>query len=390
MKTSSIIFKYLPNFRLKIVLSSCFFTLLTLHSSALAIDSNNRISKEQLDYSLTAEQKNKIIQAKLIEEENKNKFPPAILDKMIERADAGTLSEQMKLARYYAKIEAGNDLLKSFHWYQKAAEQGDVTALGMLGLFYLNGMANIQDIDLAIYYFIKAADAGDLDSQLILASFYSSNYKEVKRDYSKAYHYFQLAAKQESAEALLMLGIFHHRGWIGEVSPSQAEYYWLAAAEVQSIDAMRLLGDYHRFAWAGKIDLKKAKIWYRKAVKNSDSIAAYRLAEILKESAVNDIFDAEERLYCLEIAALEATPQILLELSEAYILGLGCEADLRMGINYLADASNMGNHYASFLLSLYHCLENDKENAYKGKNIEEIIDGKFPILRAFFPANKGE
>lgn len=381
MKISSFLIKYPAIFRLKSLLSLCLFSFLSFPLSSFANTDNKMIDKAQLDYSLSDEEQKLAIEARAFAAGNKNKIPRAILIEMTQKAEAGKLSEQINLAHYYAEVKGGDDLLKSLYWYQKAAAQGDANAQGMLGLFYLNGMANIQDIDLALKYFMKAAEAGDLDSQLILAAIYSSNYQDVKQDYPKAYHYFQLAAKQGSVEALLMLGTFHQRGFLGEKSPSQAKSYWLAAAELESIDAIRLLGDYYLFAWAGKKELDKAKFWYRKAVKKHDPIAACRLANLLRQSALFDIFDAEERFYCLEIAVLEAEPQMLYDLSEAYILAWGCERNMKMGINYLSDSSDMGNMYASFLLSLYHFLGSDEIKPLEGQSIEEFREEKFPIFR---------
>lgn len=383
MKTPFFLIKSPLLSRSKSLLSLCLFALLSFPLSSLANNSNKMIDKEQLDYSLSDEERKLAIQEREFTERQKNKIPAALLIEMTEQAEAGKIREQMNLALYYAEVKGGDDLLKSLYWYQKAAAQGDINAKGMLGLFYLNGMANIQDIDLALKYFTEAAEAGDLDSQLILAAIYSSNYQDVKQDYPKAYHYYQLASKQGSVEALLMLGTFHHRAWLGEKSPSKAKAYWLLAAELESIDAIRLLGDYYQFAWGGKKELEKAKFWYRKAVEKNDSIAAFQLANILKESAVFDIFDAEERFYCLEVAVLEVKPQILYELSEAYILGLGCEVNTEMGINYLSDSSDMGNMYASFVLSLYHFLGKDEIKALKGQNAEELFDEKYPIFRYF-------
>ena len=48
----------------------------------------------------------------------------------------------------------------SFHWYKKAANNGNIIAMSNLGYYYKNGNGVEKDINKAIYWYKKAAEQG--------------------------------------------------------------------------------------------------------------------------------------------------------------------------------------------------------------------------------------
>src|SRR5688500_7879300 len=78
---------------------------------------------------------------------------------------------QYKLAPVYYnnKPDAQYYNHKTFYWYQKAAENGDIGAQYNLALSYKNGEGTEKDLEKAFYWYQKAAENGDIDAQYNLA-----------------------------------------------------------------------------------------------------------------------------------------------------------------------------------------------------------------------------
>ena len=93
------------------------------------------------------------------------------LGKAAEKEDANT---QNNIA-YKLDYEGKGILIvpkKSFRWYEKAAEQGDVKALYLLASLYHQGIGTLKSYEKAVYWFEKAAEQGHANSQCNLAIMY--------------------------------------------------------------------------------------------------------------------------------------------------------------------------------------------------------------------------
>lgn len=95
--------------------------------------------------------------------------------------------------------------------YQKAASLGDVYALYKLGMVYVDGVIENQNISQAIHYLTKAGEKGYPDAYYELALLYKRA-KLVEKDYGKYIDYLYSAADLGSVKALKELSDAYYLG----------------------------------------------------------------------------------------------------------------------------------------------------------------------------------
>jgi localization factor PodJL len=110
-------------------------------------------------------------------------------------ANLGHPPAQFYLAKLYETGGAGltKDLVEARRWTERAAENGDVSAMHNLGLYYYEGEAGAQDPAKAAQWFQRAANLGVKDSQYNLAMLYAKGYG-VPKNTSEAYKWYLVAA----------------------------------------------------------------------------------------------------------------------------------------------------------------------------------------------------
>jgi localization factor PodJL len=104
---------------------------------------------------------------------------------------------QFYLAKLYETGGAGltKDLVEARRWTERAAENGDVSAMHNLGLYYYEGEAGVQDSAKAAFWFQRAADQGVKDSQFNLAMLYAKGLG-VPKNPAEAYKWYLVAASE--------------------------------------------------------------------------------------------------------------------------------------------------------------------------------------------------
>jgi len=90
----------------------------------------------------------------------------------------------------------------SVQWITRAAMQGQVQAMSLLGQWYYTGQGVNQNVGLALQLLQKAALQGDADAQGKLAAMYLAG-KDVKRDLQQAYIFASLAVMNNGDDAIL-------------------------------------------------------------------------------------------------------------------------------------------------------------------------------------------
>lgn len=71
--------------------------------------------------------------------------------------------------KYYIGMGVDQDYAEAVHWYRKAAEQDDTSAMEMLGYIYRTGKGSIKpDMAEAIKWYRLAADKGNYEANVIL------------------------------------------------------------------------------------------------------------------------------------------------------------------------------------------------------------------------------
>ena len=73
----------------------------------------------------------------------------------------------------YASGEGvSRDDKEAFKWYKKAADNGDVKAQNIIGIFYSEGIGVSKDSDKSLKYLNKSSESGSSHSQLLFACSY--------------------------------------------------------------------------------------------------------------------------------------------------------------------------------------------------------------------------
>jgi len=201
------------------------------------------------------------------------------------------------------------DLKKAFELYQKASDQGNLTAQIIVGNFYENGIVVTKDIVRAfkeyktaadhhhptgmlnvatclkvgngctkdekesLVYFHKAADEGlNATAQFRLAVMYEEGIMTAI-DEKKALHYYEISAKQGEVKSQYNLGIYYAKNR----NVPEAMKWWALAAQANDVDAQFNLATYYQ-------KLKKpteSANYFKLAAENNHAWAQYQYALLL-------------------------------------------------------------------------------------------------------------
>jgi TPR repeat protein len=119
----------------------------------------------------------------------------------------------------------------AFQEFSALAEQGDARAQQALAWMYYEGQGRKKDFEKAAYWYDKAAEQGNVTAQINAGLYYHGNGKE--HDLSKAFELWQQAAQQGVVEAQRNLGLMYGKGQGVKRNDVQA-YVWLNAAAEQN------------------------------------------------------------------------------------------------------------------------------------------------------------
>jgi TPR repeat protein len=127
-------------------------------------------------------------------------------------ADNGDMSAMFNLGLRYADGQGvAQDYAKAREWYERAAAKGDPRAMSSLGWLYESGQGVTQDYAKAREWFEKAADKGDANAMRGLGWRYESG-QGVARDYAKAREWYEKAAAKGDPRAMYSLGGLYESG----------------------------------------------------------------------------------------------------------------------------------------------------------------------------------
>lgn len=134
------------------------------------------------------------------------------------------------------------DFNKAEEFYLMASKKGEVVALALLGMRYLNDK---KDLGKAEKYFQMGVEKGEYNAMFQLGNLYYSEYK----DFEKAKEYYMMSVEKGNSFALLFLGNLYCDIY---KEYEKAEEYYREAMKFWKYDAM------HSMAWM-YFELKKNK-----------------------------------------------------------------------------------------------------------------------------------
>jgi hypothetical protein len=180
--------------------------------------------------------------------------------------------------------------------YRKAAEQGDATAQGNLGIMYQTGRGVPQDDGQAVVWHRKAAEQGNAIAQTNLGAMYAMG-RGVPQDYKEALSWSTKAAEAGDAQGQTNLGLMYLTGKGVSQNYEEALRWLTKAAEAGNADAQANLGRMYVAGRGVTPDYIQAYKWYAiaastqtdkakndEAVKNRDRVAQSMRPQHLAEA----------------------------------------------------------------------------------------------------------
>jgi hypothetical protein len=169
------------------------------------------------------------------------------------------------------------DYKQTVYWLGKAAEQGHLYSIRLLGWMYSEGEGVTQDYIKAAYWYTKAAEQGDIDSQRDLGYRYSVG-EGVRKDTRLAVYWYTKAAEQGDIDSQKTLG---YRYSIGEGVPEKnlklSAYWYTKAAEQGDVDAQYSLAWMYNDGQGATQDYKQSVFWFKKAAEQGNADAQFSL-----------------------------------------------------------------------------------------------------------------
>lgn len=210
---------------------------------------------------------------------------------------------------------------EALQWWAKAAKQGNVEAVGNMGMCYRYGHGTERDSLKAMRLYLKSIRSGN-DSLMVAA---------------------EAAARKGSLFDGVLSALAYKTGNGVKRSAEKAKEYFSLAAEGGSVDAQR--------EWAlinlntGHEDV--ALQWFSKAADGGDLSSTYFTGMMLMKGMGDDA-DVAKGLTYMQAAADRDFPQACYDLSQRYDCGYGVDTDSAKAIAYLQRAAVLGSRGAQW------------------------------------------
>ena len=165
-------------------------------------------------------------------------------EEILDQATHGNADAQYMLGDMYRFGEGvAQDIAEGVKWYRKAAEQGHLRALYLLGWMYQHGGSRVvKDDREAVKWYRKAAAQGHSEAQYMLGWMYQ-NGKGVVQDLKEAAKWFNKAAEQGHTQAQFNLGWMYDQGE-GVLQDYVTAYAWYNLAALQKHDGAKYNRDF--------------------------------------------------------------------------------------------------------------------------------------------------
>lgn len=315
---------------------------------------------------------------------------------------------------YYYGLGADTDYNKAKIMFEAAKE--NIYAKYMLGKMAYSGQGMEKDYDTAFEYFISASsenayaaykaanmiENGEKKTERNHEKLYRSAFlkfksmedkqeddnleyrigmmyfsgKGVEKNREKAIFYLEKSAEAKNIYAMNKMAQIYIEENNQEKIPIAMNYLYTAATKGKSSMAMYTLGNVYSSEKYGMRDIEQAVKWYRKAEKNGNKIASYKLGKLyLKNGEVDNAikhlvlcenkyawytlgkiyfddtiqqFDPQKGFEYMEKAGAEGNTFAQYRLGKEYFSGDLIEQDIDKAIYWFGKAAEQGNEYAFF------------------------------------------
>ncbi len=240
--------------------------------------------------------------------------------KLLERAQAGELQAQYKLARLLRSSQAPEDRASALSWLRRAADAGHVEAAFLLG------------------WWLEAEPSDDVHAEQMV-------------------HYYTVAAERGHALACSNLGLCYERGDTGAVDLEAAVGWYRRGAELGGKEAICQLGRCYDEGLFVPVDQRRARALFLKSAKLGYARAHFQLGSSYEELAERQ-HDERRKTRFQRIAAAHYSrgaergdPDAQYNLAICYFKGQGVPADAARAVAWLEPAADGGDADAQYRLA---------------------------------------
>ena len=188
-------------------------------------------------------------------------------------ADQGDINSLTNIAKLYLMGEGvDQNKQKGVELLQQAANKMDYDAIRTLGMMYYYGMDIQQDYQKAYELLYKCADLGDPEVQAMIAQMYLKG-EGVKEDINKAVTWYEKSSEKDFPPALVNLGVMYANGEGVKKDFKKAFELYSRAAEKGDNNGQLFLGYLYINGDGVEKDIEKAKYWLEKSKSNGNQEA---------------------------------------------------------------------------------------------------------------------
>jgi TPR repeat protein len=170
----------------------------------------------------------------------------------------------------------------AFEYFERAAKKNCAMGQLKLGTIYDRGIPGIKrDPGKAAYWYEKAASNGNNTAIYNLAFMYKDKIG-VKRNLKKAFSLFKQSAESGDPDGMTMLGYCYNNGVGTPINKMKAFESYQKAIELGNLSAQYNIALMYEAGEGIKKDIDKAIYWYERASAQGDKDAGNRLKKLLK------------------------------------------------------------------------------------------------------------
>ncbi len=199
-----------------------------------------------------------------------------------------TSSSVREALNYYIGLNKQNiSKEQAFKIMEKAAQRGDVVAMGWLGIFYHQGVGVAKDSYRGAEWCNKSISNSlenlailkkDSEAAVVMGIFYDNGYGGVKPNYSDAYKLYLLA--ENHPIALTNIAVMHYYGNYVDYSIDSALQYFQKSGEMGDAVAQSWLGYIYKEEKT-KINYNLSYYWYLKGASQKDLYSIRNLGVLI-------------------------------------------------------------------------------------------------------------
>lgn len=247
------------------------------------------------------------------------------LKEIVQKAKAGDATAQNILGEWYYKgRHVKQDYKEAAQWWAKAAQQGNVLAIGNLGICYQTGHGVSKDTLRAIGLYNRS----------------------IKEGNTALFEQQKTLADNGSLFSQVYTGYCYQNGIGATKDKNKAAEYFVKAADKGSVDAQRELG--MLYLNAGKDE--EAVKWFKKGSDNGSLPCTFWYGKMLYDGK-GIAKDRQGGFVYLLQAAEAGFAQGQFEVAKAYLNGEGVTKSAEQGTMWLTKAANNDVSNAQYMLA---------------------------------------